>query len=440
MGTRLRNKVAIVTGGGAGIGEAICKKFALEGAKVVVCGLPDDSVLEVVRQIQADGGSAIAFQGDISQAPNARACVQLAVETFGKLDVLINNAGVFPAVGYINEFPIDALEYMLQNNIQSTFMMTKFAVPYLQKSKGCIVSAGSEAGIDGDAQNAPYSGTKGFIHAFTRAVAAEQAQFGVRANVVCPGPIDTAWTHHQTSPMTTKMEKLFLSATPMGRRGTPEEVANVYLFLASDESSYVTGALYTVDGGITISKGPIGLMADSDLKKAPEGELELEFSHEGDTVRRPFEQIRSGDPYEEASQPSAPSRTLPFALLGLSLAAVASNVASKYFGKSSTKTNTPMRNTQNDPENGAEAPSQGAQDTSQLDALNRNAEEPQSGQPHGEATDGANGSQPGSSPAGSQTGSGATNQRGSTPGQSSRDNAHGNDQGFTNEAATGNND
>jgi len=441
MGTRLRNKVAIVTGGGAGIGEAICKKFALERAKVVVCGLPDDPVQEVASQIQANGGSAIAFQGDISQAPNARACVQLAVDTFGKLDILINNAGGFPAVGYINEYPIDALEYMLQNNVKSTFMMTKFAVPYLQKSKGCIVSAGSEAGMDGDPQNAPYSGTKGFIHAFTRAVAGEQAQFGVRANVVCPGPIDTAWTHHQTSPMTTKMAKLFLSATPMGRRGTPEEVANVYLFLASDESSYVTGALYTVDGGITISKGPVGLMADSEMKKAPAGALDLEFSHEGDTVRRPFEQLGSGDPYEEEFQPSALSRTIPFALLGLSLAAVAINVASKYFGKSSTKTNHPMSNTQNEQENGAEVPLQGAQDTSQLDALHRNADEQRSEQPQG-ATDQLRGNQADNLPTGTggQTSPGATNQSGNASGQTGQDSGHGNDQGFTNEAATGNND
>jgi NAD(P)-dependent dehydrogenase (short-subunit alcohol dehydrogenase family) len=288
MEQRLKNKVAIVTGGGAGIGEAICKKFALHGAKVVVCGLPDDPVDAVAQEIAAKGGTAIAYKGDISMAEHARMCVETAIETWGKLDILINNAGVFPVMEPMQNYPIDGFQYMLKNNIQSTFMMTKFAIPHLQKSKGNIVSAGSEAGIVGIAENAPYGGTKGFIHAFMRGVAVEQAQYGVRANVVCPGAIDTAWTHKETGPMTMKTEKLVISATPMGRRGTPEEVANVYLFLASDEATYVTGALYVVDGGVTINKGSTGPMADSAMKSAPKGELDLKHSMEGDTAKERF--------------------------------------------------------------------------------------------------------------------------------------------------------
>jgi NAD(P)-dependent dehydrogenase (short-subunit alcohol dehydrogenase family) len=133
--------------------------------------------------------------------------------------------------------------------------MTRLALPHLQKTRGNIISAGSESGMIGLAQNTPYGGTKGWIHAFTRGVAVEQAQNGVRANCVCPGPIDTAWTHKETGPMDEQMEKSLIQATPLARRGTPEEVANVYVFLASDEASYVTGALYTVDGGTTIAKG-----------------------------------------------------------------------------------------------------------------------------------------------------------------------------------------
>ncbi|WP_324675807.1 SDR family oxidoreductase [Hymenobacter sp. GOD-10R] len=283
---RLTGKVAIVTGGGAGIGEAISKKFAKEGASVVVVGFAEDPVRQVVEEIIAVGGRAVAFTGDISDEQTAQACVQTAVDQFGKLDVLVNNAGVFPATSTLDKYPTEAFEYMIKNNIYSNFMMTRAALPYLQKTKGNIVSAGSEAGHMGEPQNTPYGGTKGFVHAFQRGVAVEQAKFGVRSNVVGPGPIDTAWTHKETGPMDAKMEKLTVQGVPLGRRGTTEEVANVYAFLASDEASYVTGATYYVDGGVTISKGPHGDDVPSDLAKEPEGTLALEHEKDGHTKIR----------------------------------------------------------------------------------------------------------------------------------------------------------
>jgi NAD(P)-dependent dehydrogenase (short-subunit alcohol dehydrogenase family) len=280
---RLKDKIAIVTGGGTGIGEAICQKFAREGAKVIVAGFPEDPVHDVVRQIMKEGGDATPFMADLSDEQNASACVRLAVNTYGKLDILVNNAGVFPVMEEIQNFPIDAFDYLIRNNIRTTFLMTRYAIPELQKTKGCIVAAGSESGKIGLMKNAPYGGTKGWIHAFIRGIAVEQAQYGVRANCVCPGAIDTAWTHKETGPMTAKDEKMLLGATPLGRRGTPEEIANAYLFLASDEASYVTGALFSVDGGITIAKGPIGEQAESEVKKEPQGELHLEHSMDGAT-------------------------------------------------------------------------------------------------------------------------------------------------------------
>jgi len=164
--------------------------------------------------------------------------------------------------------------------------MSKAALPELQKTKGNIVSAGSEAGVLGIAKNTPYGGTKGFVIAFTKGIAAEQAQFGVRANVVGPGPIDTAWTHKETGPMDAEMEKMNKQANLAGRRGTPEEVANVYLFLASEEASFVTGALYMVDGGITIAKGPVVDKADDSMKEQPKSDLDLEHSNDGHTSIR----------------------------------------------------------------------------------------------------------------------------------------------------------
>lgn len=283
---RLQAKVAIVTGGGTGIGEAICKKFASEGAKVIVCGFTDDPVEDVVNEIREKGGTAKAFQGDISKSEEAKACIKAAVNKWGKVDILINNAGVFPAVEELQEYPDEAFENMLKNNIRSTYMMTKYALPELQKTKGCIVSAGSEAGMIGIAKNAPYGGTKAFNHAFMKGVAVEQAQYGVRANCVGPGPIDTAWTHKETSGMDKEMEETMVNATAMGRRGSTEEVANVYLFLASDEASYVTGTIYMVDGGITTVKGPVGKKADEAMKKMPEDELFLPHKREGKAEKR----------------------------------------------------------------------------------------------------------------------------------------------------------
>ncbi|WP_187264166.1 SDR family NAD(P)-dependent oxidoreductase [Pontibacter beigongshangensis] len=286
MTKRLEDKVAIVTGGGSGIGEAICKKFASQGAKVVVAGFPEDSVEDVAKEITKAGGTAVAFTSDLSTEANARKCVELTVKEFGKLDILINNAGVFPEVNLLTDYTEEAFDYMIRHNNKTVFIMCKAALPELQKTKGSIVTAGSEAGMVGIPQNAPYGGTKAFNHAFMRGLAVEQAQFGVRCNCVGPGPIDTAWTHASTGPMDKEMEKTNKIATPIGRLGTPEEVANVYLFLASDEASYVTGAVYMVDGGITLGKGPIGEKADSSMKQEPEGELDLKHTMEGHTSVR----------------------------------------------------------------------------------------------------------------------------------------------------------
>jgi NAD(P)-dependent dehydrogenase (short-subunit alcohol dehydrogenase family) len=280
---RLQNKVAIVTGGGTGIGEAICKKFAKEGAKIIVSGFPEDPIHDIVRDIMREGGDATPFSADISIEENARACVRFAISTYGQLDILINNAGVFPLMEEIQNFPIEAFEYLIRHNVRTTFLMTRYAVPELKKTKGCIVAAGSESGKIGLMKNTVYGGTKGWIHAFIRGVAVEQAQYGIRANCVCPGPIDTAWTHKETGPMTARDEKMLIGATPLGRRGTAEEIANAYLFLASDEASYVTGALFSVDGGITIAKGPVGEQADEEIAKEPTGELHLEHTMDGAT-------------------------------------------------------------------------------------------------------------------------------------------------------------
>jgi NAD(P)-dependent dehydrogenase (short-subunit alcohol dehydrogenase family) len=277
----LKGKVAVVTGGGTGIGEAICRKFALEGASIVVNGLPDDPVNDVANAIVEHGGQAVAFAGDVSQEQVARACVGAAIARYGKLDILINNAGILLVNSETDDMPVDQFDEHLRSNIRSAFLMTKYALPYLRETRGNIISAGSESGFNGLAQNTTYGGTKGFLHSFMMGVAVEQAQYGVRANCVCPGPIDTAWTHKETGAMDKQMEKTLIAATPLGRRGTVEEVANVYAFLASDQASFVTGALWLVDGGQTPAKGPVGKLAELEVTIPPDGQLDLRHTHEG---------------------------------------------------------------------------------------------------------------------------------------------------------------
>jgi NAD(P)-dependent dehydrogenase (short-subunit alcohol dehydrogenase family) len=281
MPGRLEGKAAIVTGGSTGIGEAIAHKFAAEGAMVVVAGLPGDPVRDVVESIRQHGGLAEPFIGDLAEERDARDCVKRAIEAFGKLDILINNAGVFVEVAECQDHTVESFDYILRNNVRSAFLMTKFALPHLQNSHGVVISAGSEAGEVGEPMAAPYGGSKGFLHAFMRGIAYEQGKHGVRANCVCPGPIDTAWTHTETGPMDAQMEKQTIAGTVLGRRGTPEEVANVFAFLASDEASYVTGALYFVDGGTTIAKGGPGEMAPSFVRAQPRPTLDLHHSHDG---------------------------------------------------------------------------------------------------------------------------------------------------------------
>jgi len=277
MAGRLEGKVAIVTGAGTGIGEAIAHKFAREGASVLVAGLPTDPIADVVATIRRQRGHAEAFAGDLAEERDAEACIAKALNTYGKLDILINNAGVFPEIAECQEFTVRSFDYLLRNNVRSAFLMTKYALPHLQKTRGVIICTGSEAGEIGEPTAAGYGGTKGFLHAFMRGIAYEQGKYGVRANCVCPGPIDTAWTHKETGPM----EAQTVAGTVLGRRGTPEEMANVFCFVASDEASYMTGALVFADGGTTIAKGGPGQQAKAFVKKQPEPTLDLRHGHDG---------------------------------------------------------------------------------------------------------------------------------------------------------------
>ena len=282
---RLDGKVAIVTGAAEGIGEAITHKFAYEGAAgLLLAGLPDDPLPQVAADItdQYPGTRVEVFAGDLGEQAQAQACVQSAVDAFGRIDVLVNKAGGLPKLAPVDEYPVDDFEKLLHSNVKTTFFMTRAAIPHLRDTRGNVVSAGSEAGWNGSPQFTPYGPTKAWNHAFMKGVAGEQGKHGVRANCVCPGPVDTSWTHKETGPMDRETEKTVTQSTAFGRRATTEEIANVYAFLASDEASYVTGALWLVDGATTIVHGMPGKDADEAAQTEPQGVLRLRFQRASD--------------------------------------------------------------------------------------------------------------------------------------------------------------
>jgi NAD(P)-dependent dehydrogenase (short-subunit alcohol dehydrogenase family) len=182
---RLQNKVAIITGAGTGIGEAIAHRFAREGARLALSGLPTDPVQYVAEAIANTGGHAVTHLSDLAEELHAQACVELALRTFGLLDILISNAGIFIANAAIEDYRIEDFDRTIRNNIRTAFLMTKFALPHLRASRGNIIFSGSEAGLNGSPKFTPYGGSKGFLHAFMKGVALEQAPYGVRANCVC---------------------------------------------------------------------------------------------------------------------------------------------------------------------------------------------------------------------------------------------------------------
>ena len=277
----LKDKVAIITGAGTGIGEAIAHKFAREGARLVLSGLPADPVQEVADTITAGGGATAVHLGDLAEEAEARACIDLAIRRFGRLDVLVNNAGVFIAHAETDAYRLEDFERTMRNNVRTAFLMTKLALPYLHKTRGNIIFTGSEAGCNGSPMFTPYGGSKGFLHAFMKGVALEQARYGVRANCVCPGPIDTAWTRGRAGPIPVEDQEKIDAMVPLGRRGTPEEMANIFAFLASDEASYVTGALWLADGGVTPAKASVGDLVPEEFRRPPAGKLPLRHSHDG---------------------------------------------------------------------------------------------------------------------------------------------------------------
>jgi NAD(P)-dependent dehydrogenase (short-subunit alcohol dehydrogenase family) len=247
---RLAGKVALVTGGSAGIGEAIAKAFARAGAAVVITGRRQDELDRVVADITKQQGQSIAVAGSVTDDRHVRTAVSRAVQQFGALDILINNAGVGEFGRRIHELDDETWSRVLDVNLTGVFRMIRAAVPeMLKQGRGSIVNISSIASLVGIPFLPAYAASKGALDALTRAIAIDYASDGIRCNVVNPGLIATP----MAAPLMANPEQLdpILSHYPIRRPGTSEEVANMVLYLASDEAAWVTGGTFTIDGGMT---------------------------------------------------------------------------------------------------------------------------------------------------------------------------------------------
>lgn len=246
---RLAGKVALVTGGGTGIGAATAIRFAQEGATVVVCGRRKEPLDAVVAQITAAGGKAEAVQADVSNEAGYTAAIEGAAQRHGRLDVLVNNAMAF-SWGDIENTSTADWHSNFSTSVDGTFWGTRAAMKLMKGRGGSIINLSSICGLQGTAAMAGYSAAKAAVIGFSRAAAAEGALQGIRVNVVIPAVVETPGTAGMLSDATMRQntEKLI----PMGRVGQPEELANAILFLASDEASYINGAVIEVSGGMSV--------------------------------------------------------------------------------------------------------------------------------------------------------------------------------------------
>ncbi len=247
---RLKGKVALITGGDSGIGRAVAALFAREGADVAISYLNEHGdAQETKRLVEAQGRRCITHAGDIGDEGFCQQLVQRTVQEFGKLDVLVNNAAEQHPQKSLADISAQQLEWTFRTNIFAMFFLTKAALPHL-KEGAAIVNTTSVTAYRGSPQLLDYSSTKGAIVSFTRSLSINLAEKGIRVNAVAPGPI---WTPLIPSTFPEEKVKSFGADVPLGRPGQPEEVAPAFLFLASDDASYITGQVIHPNGGEVIN-------------------------------------------------------------------------------------------------------------------------------------------------------------------------------------------
>ena len=246
---RLENKVAFISGGARGMGAVEAKLFAREGARVVIGDVLEEEGRKTEAEINETGGECLFVRLDVTSEQDWQRAVTATVARFGRLDVLVNNAGIFRTEG-VEDTTVELWERVMEINGKGVFLGTKHAIPEMRKAGGgSIVNISSVAGLVGIPSSAAYSASKGAVRLFTKSTAIQYAKEGIRANSVHPGLIETLMTAPMLADEAHRQRRM--ESTPLGRLGQPEDVAYGVLYLASDESSFVTGSELVIDGGRT---------------------------------------------------------------------------------------------------------------------------------------------------------------------------------------------
>jgi NAD(P)-dependent dehydrogenase (short-subunit alcohol dehydrogenase family) len=244
---RLQNRVGIVTGAGAGIGHGIALLFAKEGARVVVADISVETGEETVKHIKAEGGEAMFVRADVSNATDVEKMVQSTVNSFGKPYILCNNAGIMAVEPqFLSDLSEEAWERTINVNLKSVFLCCKYTLPEMMNTgSGSIINISSIAAVK-RSPNYAYAASKGGIVAFTQSLALQYGEYNIRANVVCPGSITTPARENarRERPITADLATRILK-----KEGTPEDIGHIAVYLASEESAYVTGSVFVIDGG-----------------------------------------------------------------------------------------------------------------------------------------------------------------------------------------------
>lgn len=247
MPGRLDGAVAIVTGAATGIGRAAALLFAHEGARVTVADRNLPAGQETAASIREAGGDAMFIETDVASAESASEMVQATVDRYGQLDVLVNNAGILLVTPKLHEVSDLQWDLTLRTNLRGTFLCCKYSIPEMLESGGSIINVSSTRGVGPAPNSSPYGVSKAGVLSLTQTAAAEYAENRIRVNAIVPGPVDTPQFRGSTGSNAIYEERV--RDIPLGRLGEPTDVANLMLFLASDESAFITGASFLIDGG-----------------------------------------------------------------------------------------------------------------------------------------------------------------------------------------------